>query len=94
MSLNQTKLDVVKIVPSSLDVDKKPYKVDEPLRSHVMRPFPPSGSSGNYNTGAKWTIPMSSNEGLCRRAYVSAQFEITFSCSNAGAQEAAPFPAD
>jgi len=88
----------VKVVPASLDIQSKPYKVDEPLKNHVMRRYNPNGSSGNYNSGITWGVPLQGEGvGLSRRGYISARFSITFSCTNpndAGGDALAPFPDD
>ena len=94
MSLNTFALQPVKVSPATLDVQPKPYEVQEGYENRTFRKYNPSGSAGNYNSGVNWNISMPSGVGLCRRAYVSCRFSITFSVNNQTAGGLAPFRPD
>jgi len=93
MSLNKNALEVVKVIPPPLEIDKKPYKVDGTYRTHKMIRLNPT-SSGDVSGGVEFAYTPTSGVGLGRRAYLQADFWITFDCTNASDAVKPPFPED
>lgn len=76
MSLNAFPLQPSMVMPSTMDLAKRPYAVQRGYRNRTLRRFNPSGSSTDYSSGVNWSISLPDGVGLSRRAYMELQWRI------------------
>jgi len=56
MSLNKNALDVVKVIPPPLEIDKKPYKADGTFQAHQFQAIPPSSGADDATGGMEFSV--------------------------------------